>query len=112
MRATVSHNKSRQQVKDSVDNGMDQVFNGFGGALTLSDREKKWNGDTMEFSMRAKVAFIESPIKGSVEVRDNDVVIDLDLGMLKMLVPEEKVKSVVEARVRGLLDAPSPAGKS
>ena len=104
MRVTVLHNKTRQEVKDSVDRGMDQVFDGFGGgAVSFSGKQKQWQGDTMVFSMHAKVAFIESPIKGTVAVGDKDVTVDLDLGMLKMLVPEDKVKSVVESRVSGLL---------
>ena len=109
MRVTVSHNKTRQEARDAVDRGMDQVFDGFGGgAVSFSGKQKQWQGDTMLFSMHAKVAFIESPIKGSVLIGDKDLTIDLDLGMLKMLVPEDKVKSVVESRVSGLLASGGP----
>jgi len=108
MRVTVSHNKTRQEVKDSVDRGMDQVFDGFGSAVSFTGKQKQWQGDIMTFSMQAKVAFIESPIKGAVEVGDKEVIIDLDLGMLKMLVPEDKVKSVVESRVSGFLTSGAP----
>ena len=40
---------------------------------------------------------------GTVAVTDQDVTIDADLGFLGKLMPEEKVRTTVESRVRSLL---------
>jgi hypothetical protein len=104
MRVTISHNKTQQEVKDAVDRGMDNVFTGLGaGVVDLADRHKEWHGNTMVFTMSARMGFIHTPIKGSVEVGEKDVTIELDLGLLGKLVPEETVRAGIESRVKGLL---------
>ncbi len=104
MRVTISHNKTEQQVKDAVDHSMTQLFSGFGsGMLELTDVHREWHGNTMLFSMTAKMGFIKTPIKGSVDVHEKDVTIDVDLGLLDKLIPQETVRAGIEGRVRGLL---------
>jgi hypothetical protein len=104
MRVTISHNKTVQQVKDAVDRGMDQVFTGLGGsAVNLTDRHKEWHENTMRFSMTASLGFIRTPIKGSVEIGEKDVTVEVDLGLLGKLVPDETVRTGIESQVKGLL---------
>jgi hypothetical protein len=57
----------------------------------------------MTFSLVAKMGFLSNPIRGLVEVTDENITIDADLGLLARLMPQEKVRTVVETRVRGLL---------
>jgi len=57
----------------------------------------------MTFSLTAKMGMLRNPIRGTVEVTDQDVTIDADLGILGRLFPEEKFRTAVESRVRGLL---------
>ena len=104
MRVTISHNKPVDQVKSAVDHSLDQVFNGLGsGMVEFTDHHRAWNGDTLAFSMTAKLGFIKSPVKGTIAVGKSDVAIDLDLGLLDKLIPQETVKTAIESRVRGLL---------
>lgn len=104
MRVTISHNKPVQQVKDAVDHSMNQVFGGFGGGMIeFTEDQRQWNGNTMTFALTAKMGFIKSPIKGTVEVQERDLIIDVDLGLLEKLIPPEAVRTGIESRVRGLL---------
>jgi hypothetical protein len=43
----------------------------------------------MTFALTAKMGFMSTPIKGTVEVTDSDVIVDADLGMLGRFVNEK-----------------------
>lgn len=104
MRVTISHNKPLDQVKDAVDHSITQVFSGIGGGIIeLTDQHHEWHGETMAFSMTAKIGFIKTPLKGTVAVTNSDITIDVDLGLLDKLVPHETVRTAIEGQVRGLL---------
>jgi hypothetical protein len=104
MRVTIQHNKPLEQVKSAVDHSMNQVFSGLGGGIIeFTDQHRHWNGDTMAFSLTARMGFIKTPIKGTVAVTASDVTVDVDLGLLEKLIPQETVRTGIEGQVRGLL---------
>jgi hypothetical protein len=104
MRITISHSKTRQQAMDAVDRAIEEAFRGLAiGPIEVVDQKKSWSGSVMTFSLVAKMGFLKNPISGTVEVTDRDLTIDADLGMLNRLIPEDKVRSSVETKVRGLL---------
>lgn len=104
MRITVSHNKPKQQVREAVDRSLDQVVNGIaGGPVQFTNQHKQWTGDTMNFGLIATMGFIHTPIKGSIEIGDTHLTIDVDLGLLEKLIPQDAVRTGIEQRVKGLL---------
>src|ERR1700743_3724362 len=103
MRITIAHSKTKQEVIDSVDRGFDDVFRMDGLPVKLDLQQKSWQGSTMTFALNAKVAFMSSPIKGTIDVTDKDVTIDADLGMFERFVSEDKVKGALATRFKGLL---------
>jgi hypothetical protein len=104
MRVTVAHNKTEQQVKDAVDHSMDQVFSAVAvGVVEFSDQHRHWHGNIMSFSLTARMGFIKTPIKGTVEVRPGELMIDVDLGVLENLIQQNTLRSSLENKVRGLL---------
>src|ERR1700722_11104574 len=104
MRITIAHSKGQQQMIQTVDRAFDDAFRGvIPGPLTISDQQKTWNGSVMKFSLIARMGFIKNPISGTVEVTENDVTIDADLGMLGNLIPVRDVQSNLETRFRKLL---------
>jgi hypothetical protein len=104
MRVTVSHNKSKAEVRTAVDRSLaDLIGAAAQGPIQIAEMQKNWSGDTMIFSFTAGMGFLKTPITGSVLVGDKDVTIDVDLGLLGKLVSEETVKKQVEGKVRGLL---------
>lgn len=105
MKVTVSHTKSVAEIKSSVDNSFDKIFQGLPvGQVKVSDQKKAWNGDTMTFSCNAGVGFMAIPIKGAVEVQEKQVVIDVDLpSFVSNFIAEDKIKGSIESQVKGLL---------
>ncbi len=105
MRITVSHNKSPLEVRRSIDKSLDDIFTGLPiGPVQITDEKRTWNGSTMNFNFNARAAFMVVPISGIVIVEDHLVTLDVELpGFLNKLIPEEKMKSAVEGKVRGLL---------
>jgi hypothetical protein len=104
VRITVAHNRSKEEVKQSVDRSFNELFAGIVVLpLRFVEERKTWQGNTLTFSLTAKMGLVSTPIKGTVEVTDRDITIDVDLGMLERLIPATKVREVLSSRVRGLL---------
>lgn len=104
MRITVSHNRTKEQVKATVDRSFDNLFRGIGGIpLQITNEQRSWSGDTLSFSFDAKLGLLNAPIKGTVEVTDRDVIVDADLGLLEKLLPAARTRPAMEEKIRGLL---------
>jgi len=52
--------------------------------------------------LTAKMGLITTPIKGTVEVTDKVLTIDVDLGLLNRLVNEKVAKEVINHRIKDL----------
>jgi len=106
MRVTVSHNKGLEGAKKIVNDSADQLLmSAATGPVQITDMQRDWNGNTMNFSFRAGMGIFSAPLKGLVTVTEKDVTIDIDLPpMLKQFIPEEKVRAQVEGRIKGLLN--------
>jgi hypothetical protein len=104
VRITVAHTKSKEEIKRAIDRTFEDVFKGIANMpVQIVDEKRAWNGDTLFFSFGAKVSLLTSPIKGTIEVTERDVIIDADLGLLEKLLPAAQTKATIENRVRGLL---------
>jgi len=104
MKVTVAHNKGREEAKRRIDHGLNQLLNGMaGGPIEIRDQQKSWNGDVMTFSITGKMGFMTAPIRGTITVNDADVVVEADLGIIEKFIPQEKIKSQVEAGTRKML---------
>jgi len=104
MRVIIPNDRPKQEMKASVDRSIDQFFVGFNiGVIEFIDQRKQWSGDTMMFSLTAKIGFLRTPIVGSAMVTDKEVVLDVDLGLLGKLIPEESARTQIAGRAKGLL---------
>ena len=104
MRVTIAHSRSKQEAKDAVERSIDHVFTGFNlGAIEFIDQRKQWSGDTMTFTLTARFGFLQTPIRGLAMVTDQDVTLEVDLGLLGKLIPERAAINQIEVRVKGLL---------
>ena len=104
MRITISHNRSKEEVIQSVDRSFNEMFQGVGALpVRLTVEQRNWQGSTLNFSLAAKMGLISTPIRGTVEVTDSDLTINVDLGMLERLVPAQTVRDAISSRVKGLL---------
>jgi len=104
MRVTVTHGKSKQEAKDALDRSLDCVFAGIKpGVINFVDQQKRWSGDTLEFALTVTSGFLRTPLRGFAIVTDRDVTLDIDLGLLGKLIPEQTARTHLERQIKGLL---------
>lgn len=58
----------------------------------------------MSFLLTAKMGIMSTPIKGTVDVTDKDLTIDVDLGMFNRFVDEKSAQQMIGNRIKGLLN--------
>jgi Putative polyhydroxyalkanoic acid system protein (PHA_gran_rgn) len=101
---TISHTRSKEEVIRSIDHSFDDLFRGIGMVpVQFVEERRQWQGSTLNFSVTAKMGLLSTPLKGTIEVTDKDVTIDVDLGLFERLLPAAKVQQAISSRVRGLL---------
>jgi hypothetical protein len=66
--------------------------------------QRSWQGSVLTFGLSAKMGGWSTPIKGTVEVTDHEVIVDADLGMLGRFVPEDAARELIGKRMKGLLN--------
>ncbi len=104
MRVTIAHSKSKQEAKDVVERSIDHIFSGFNlGAIRFTAQRKDWSGDTVTFSLMARLGLLRTAIRGLAIVTDHEVTLDVDLGLLGKLIPDQAARTQIEGRVKGLL---------
>jgi hypothetical protein len=104
VRISLSHNRTKEEVVQTVDRTWDDLFKDAGALpVKLTVQQRSWQGSTMTFALTAKMGIISTPIKGTVEVTDHDVIVDADLGMLGRFVNEKTAQQVLGSRIKGLL---------
>ena len=109
MRVTIGHRKKRHEAVQIVDQSFDDLFRGLPIApLQITDQHRSWNGSVMTFGMTATLAFLQNPIRGTVEVTDREITIDADLGMIEKLISKEKFRTLAEGTFRRLLPGKIP----
>jgi hypothetical protein len=104
MRITISHKQPKAEVVQSVDRSFNELFQGVAKVpIQLVAEQKNWQGSTLHFSLSAKMGFLSTPIRGTIEVTEKDVTIDADLGILERFIPAGAAREAIGSRIRGLL---------
>ena len=104
MRITVAHHRTKEEVQKAVDRAFEDLFKGVAGIpVQLSEERREWKGSVLAFALVARMGLLSTPIKGTVEVTDQDITIDADLGILERLIAGPKVREAVSQKIRGLL---------
>ncbi|GAC1673350.1 MAG: hypothetical protein NVS9B4_27850 [Candidatus Acidiferrum sp.] len=104
MRIIVPHNQTKAEVMQTIDRSINDLFQQAGSLpVRLVEQQRSWQGSTLTFALIAKMGFMSTPIKGTVDVGDHDITIDVDLGMLQKFIPEDKARNMIDTQVRGLL---------
>ena len=103
MHVAISHNKPIDQVIESADQAVDQVFKGLPlGPVEIIERQKHWSGGVMTFHLTAKMGPFRYPLRGTVEVTERQCIVDIDLMTFERLLPK-KAQELIEKRWRGLI---------
>ncbi len=110
MKVTVTHKTSKEEVRQAVEKAVDQLFKETPpGLIQITDQRKQWDDDTLRFWLTAKMGVVRNPIQGSIQVTERDLTVDVDLGMLNLLFPEQKIRKTIEDQLRGKLLGPGKA---
>jgi hypothetical protein len=105
MRITIAHTRTKTEIIQAIDRSFNDAFQGAAGLpVQIVVDQKSWTGSILTFALKAKMGFVSTPIKGTVEVTDHDVIVDADLGMLNRFVSEDKIKDLLGSRVKKLLN--------
>ena len=101
MRITIAHNRSKAEMIASVDRSFDEMLQDKAGLpVRLVVKQKSWQGPILTFTLTAKMGLLSTPIKGTVEVTERDLIVDADLGILKNILPEKAVREVFANRLK------------
>jgi hypothetical protein len=104
LKITVSHERTREEVKQTINRSLDDVFKGVVSLPVKLARERRaWHGDTLVFSFVAKMGLLSTPISGTLEVTDHELTLEADLGFIERLVPAAKVRQAVASHCKALL---------
>lgn len=104
MRISVSHNRPKEEVVQTIDRSINELFKDAGALpIKLVMQQRSWQGSVMTFALTAKMGIMSTPIKGTVEVTDRDIIIDADLGMFNRFVDEKTAQQMIGSRLKGLL---------
>ena len=105
MRIIIPTTKPIDETKKIVERSTEDLFrSAAGGIIQISDVQKSWTGNTMNFVFKASVAFFSTPIEGTVLVNEKEITIDVVIPeAFRRFISEDKLKVGIESRVRGLL---------
>jgi hypothetical protein len=104
MRITISHDRPKAEIVEAVDRSFGDLFKTAAQLpVKITVQERTWQGSTLNFALTAKWGLLSTPVKGTVEVTDQDITVDADLGLLNRFISENTARSVLTDRVKGLL---------
>ncbi len=105
MRIAVTHNRPKQQVIDSVERSFNDMFQQAGALpVKLTVDQRSWEGSVMTFQITARMGIMSTPIKGTVEVTDTELIVNADLGMLGRFVDDKTAEQMLGSKLKGLLN--------
>ena len=104
MKVTLEHHRTKKEIMDAVDQGFQDMFQAEGLPVKIVVKEKSWKGSVLTFVLSAKMGLLSTPIKGTVEVTDSQILIDADLGMLNKFISEKTAQDMLGTRIKGLLN--------
>jgi len=104
MRITISHDRPKAEIVEAVDRSFGDLFKTAAQLpVKITVQERTWQGSTLNFALTAKWGLLSTSVKGTVEVTDQDITVDADLGLLNRFISENTARSVLADRVKGLL---------
>jgi hypothetical protein len=105
VRISLSHTRPKQEVIASVERSFNDLFQQAGALpVKLTVDQRSWQGSVMSFQITAKMGIMSTPIKGTVEVTDTDIIIDADLGILGRFIDEKTAQQMLGNKLKGLLN--------
>lgn len=89
MHIAIKHHTTRAKARTILEQKLTAMLNQFGGRV--DDLQQQWNGDTLEFKGKAR----GFTVQGTVEVTDDEIVVDGKLPMMALPF-ESKIREAVK----------------
>jgi len=106
MQIIVPHDKGQQEAIHRLDEAVDRLLTSQHSGVRISDGHKNWEGSTMNLSARIGTGFVNILVAAKLLVEDRQVVVDCDLPpFVRQFVPEDKIRTGVDTRIRELLES-------
>jgi hypothetical protein len=99
------HTLGKQEAVRRIDGWIDAMKDSaIPAGVTVEDFTKTWADNVLTVSCRVKKLFFGANVSAVATVNDDVVVIELELpGVIKALLPEEKVRQGLEKQILPLL---------
>jgi hypothetical protein len=105
MRVILDHHRNKADIIAAVDRSFNDLFqNAEGLPVKVAVKEKTWQGSTLNFALTAKMGLLSTPIKGTLEVTDTQLIIDADLGMLNRFISDATAQEMLGSKIKGMLN--------
>jgi putative polyhydroxyalkanoate system protein len=95
MRIAIPHNTTKANARTTIEQKVTALLSQFGGRI--DDLQQEWLGDTLEFKGKARGFKVE----GTVEVTDQEIVIDGKLPFMALPF-EPKIREAVKREAENL----------
>ena len=99
------HQLGQQQAIQRLDSTLSDLMTRTPPAgLDITDPQKTWAGNRMNFSFKAAKGFFGAHIHGSMEVTDNAVIVDAELPtMLTRFMGEDRIIEMLSQQIANVL---------
>lgn len=95
MRITVPHGTTKDRARDIIEKKIDTLLGNY--AQQAEQAEHEWSGDTLRFKGKAR----GFSVSGTVEITDNEVILDSKLPLLAKAF-EGRIRQTVEGEAEKL----------
>jgi hypothetical protein len=98
------HSLGADEAKRRLDEYVNELAKGSFPGVTIDDVQKRWDGSRLETSFRAKKSFFTKRVKGSMQVEESSVTLEVEVpDLVFSLVPQQEVESAVRKNLRAKL---------
>jgi hypothetical protein len=99
------YNLEKETAKQRIDEYVGKLDNiQFAGGFAIEDLKKSWTGDEMQLSFNLKKMVIDRRSKGHIKVRDNVIILDMELpDIISNFVTEENLEKTVRKNLDTIL---------
>ena len=106
MKVTITHKKTQADAIRLVDKGANGLFAGAAGpSVEITNQTKDWVGPVMHFSFTAKMGFIAMPLSGTIDVGNDNVIVDCEMpSLVDKFLGDGKVRSTIEKKIQLMLE--------
>lgn len=98
------HNAEKDNLKYKIDNYVSKMENlQFRGNFEIIELNKNWINHEMQYSVIVKLGVLERSIKGILKIKDELVVISMEIPeTIKNFITEEKLQKVIFKHLENL----------